>query len=64
MKIRHEIAERGHGYYMRNKVSYICLDGIHGRAIYELTEKRQVYFDSCVKTAALWSQYIVPAYAV
>ena len=35
MNIRGEIAERGRGYYLQNKVRYISVDGIHGRAIVE-----------------------------
>ena len=45
MKIGHEIAERGHEYYVRNKVSYICLDGIHGKAIVEGSEPYEIEFD-------------------
>ena len=45
MKIGHEIAERDHEYYVRNKVSYICLHGIHGRAIVEGPEPYEIEFD-------------------
>ena len=45
MEIRDEIAERGHDYYVRNKVSYICLDGIHGKAIVEGSEPYELEFD-------------------
>lgn len=45
MNVRHEIAERGHEYYINNKVSYICLDGIHGRAIVEGSKPYELEFD-------------------
>lgn len=35
MKLAHEIAERGHDYYVHNQVCYLCLDGARGRAIVE-----------------------------
>ena len=35
MKITHEIAERGKEYYLHNRVKYISIDGIQGRAIVE-----------------------------
>lgn len=45
MKISHEIAERGHDYYMESRVRYICLDGIKGRAIVEGTQIYELEFE-------------------
>ena len=45
MKIGHDIAERGHGYYTENRVRYICLDGTKGRAIVEGTQPYELEFD-------------------
>ena len=45
MKIRQEIAERGHDYYRNNKVAYLCLDGIHGKAIVTGSEPYEIEFD-------------------
>ena len=47
MKISDSIAERGHNYYMENRVRYICLDGTHGYAIVEGSESYTVEFDYC-----------------
>lgn len=38
MHIGSEIAERGHDYYLQNKVRYLCIDGTRGRAIVEGTK--------------------------
>lgn len=38
------VAERGHDYYMENKVRYLCLDGIHGLAVVEGSEAYVVEF--------------------
>lgn len=43
-KISHDIAERGHEYYMENRVRYICLNGTKGYAIVEGTEGYEVEF--------------------
>lgn len=45
MKISQAIADRGQGYYLENRVSYICVDGTHGRAIVEGSENYEVEFD-------------------
>ncbi len=45
MKISHEIAERGHEYYMENRVRYISIDGYKGYAIVEGTENYEVEFE-------------------
>ena len=39
------VGERGHDYYMSNKVVYICLDGEHGRAIVEGSEPYELEFE-------------------
>ena len=45
MKISSAIAERGHEYYMENKVRYICLDGTRGYAVVEGSEAYEVEFE-------------------
>lgn len=45
MKITKAIAERGHDYYLENRVRYICLDHSKGLAIVEGTENYLVEFD-------------------
>lgn len=45
MNINSTIAERGHNYYMENRVRYICLNGTHGYAIVEGTESYTVEFE-------------------
>ncbi len=45
MKISSEIAERGHDYYIQNKVSYISLDGYKGKAIVEGTRAYELEFE-------------------
>ena len=45
MKISHEIAERGHDYYMENRVRYISIDGVNVYAIVEGTEAYEVEFE-------------------
>jgi len=47
MKISGSVAERGHDYFVENKVSYICLDGAHGRAIVEGSQAYELEFDYC-----------------
>lgn len=39
------IAERGHNYYLENRVRYLCVDGTHGYAIVEGTEPYEVEFE-------------------
>ena len=43
-KISHEVADRGHEYYMENRVRYISIDGNKGYAIVEGTEGYEVEF--------------------
>jgi len=45
MDIRPEIAERGLNYYQENRVSYLSLDGIHGKAIVEGTQPYVLEFE-------------------
>ena len=45
MKVTAAIAERGHDYYMENKVVYISVDGTRGYAIVEGSEPYQVEFE-------------------
>lgn len=45
MDVSPAIAERGHTYYMENKVRYLCLDGGKGYAIVEGTEAYEVEFE-------------------
>ena len=47
MNISAIIAERGHDYYMENRVRYICLDGTRGYAIVEGSEAYSVEFEYC-----------------
>ena len=44
MHIGSEIAERGHDYYLQNKVRYLYIDGNRGRAIVEGTKAYVVEF--------------------
>ena len=45
MNVSSSVAERGHDYYMNNKVCYICLDGNRGYAIVEGSEAYEVEFE-------------------
>ena len=45
MKVSTAIAERGHEYYMENKVRYICIDVTKGYAIVEGSEAYEVEFE-------------------
>ena len=45
MKVTAAIAQRGRGYYMENKVRYLCLDGAQGYAIVEGTSGYEVEFE-------------------
>ena len=45
MNVTAAIAERGHDYYMENKVRYLCLDGAKGLAIVEGSESYMVEFE-------------------
>lgn len=44
MDISHDIAERGNEYYMENKVLYISVDGMQGKAIVSGSENYIVEF--------------------
>lgn len=44
MNVSEAVAERGHGYYLENRVRYLCVDGTHGRAIVEGGEAYEVEF--------------------
>lgn len=44
MNISSAIAERGHEYYLENRVSYLCLDGTKGFAIVEGSNSYSVEF--------------------
>lgn len=45
MKVSAAIAERGHDYYMENKVRYISIDGTKGYAIVEGSDAYEVEFE-------------------
>lgn len=45
MKIAGDVADRGHDYYMENKVSFIEIDGTQGRAIVEGSKNYEIEFD-------------------
>ncbi len=45
LKISTYTAERGRDYYAQGRVAYLCLDGTHGRAIVDGSEKYEVEFD-------------------
>ena len=45
MKIPHYIADRGHDYYIENRVCYIEIDATRGHAIVEGSENYEIEFD-------------------
>lgn len=45
MHVSAAIAERGHDYYLENKVKYICIDGSKGYAIVEGRDNYEVEFN-------------------
>ncbi len=45
MNISPSIADRGHNYYLENRVSYLYIDGTHGRGIVEGSENYEIEFD-------------------
>ena len=45
MHVSNAIAERGHNYYMENRVRYLCLNGAKGYAIVEGTQPYTVEFE-------------------
>jgi hypothetical protein len=44
MNVSAEVAERGHSYYVDNKVRYICIDGTTGYALVEGSKSYEVEF--------------------
>ena len=53
MKISHDVAERGHDYYMESRVRYICLNGTKGRAIVEGSQIYELEFDC--RNGEIWN---------
>lgn len=45
MKIGGAVAERGHDYFVQNKVCYICLNETHGHALVEGTQPYELEFE-------------------
>ena len=45
LSVRPEIVERGHTYFMQNRVRYLCLDGTKGYALVEGTTAYDVEFE-------------------
>ena len=45
MGVSHAVGERGHDYYISNKVVYLCLDGQYGKAIVEGSEPYELEFE-------------------
>lgn len=45
MNVKADVAQRGHDYYMENKVRYVCIDGTHGYAIVEGGKPYEVEFE-------------------
>lgn len=45
MKISHDVADRGHDYYIENRVSFVEIDGTCGHAIVEGSENYEIEFD-------------------
>ena len=45
MKISHEAADRGHDYYIENRVGFVEIDGTRGHAIVEGSESYEIEFD-------------------
>lgn len=45
MNVSAVIADRGHEYYIENRVRYICIDGAHGYAIVEGSDAYEVEFE-------------------
>lgn len=45
MNISLDTADRGHDYYIENRVSYVCIDGMCGYAIVEGSENYEIEFD-------------------
>lgn len=52
-------------FMVKLKLTYTLGDQIKvKRVVYEFTEERQAYYQRCAETAAVWNQYVIPAYAV
>ena len=47
MNVSSSVAQRGHDYYVENKVRYISVDGTHGYAIVEGSEAYEVEVEYC-----------------
>ena len=47
MKISPDAADRGHNYYIENKVGFVEIDGTYGHAIVEGSENYEIEFDYC-----------------
>lgn len=47
MNVSSSVAQRGHDYYVENKVRYISVNGTHGYAIVEGSEAYEVEFEYC-----------------
>ena len=45
MKISHDAADRGHDYYIENRVGFVEVDGTRGHAIVEGSENYEIEFD-------------------
>lgn len=45
MNVPPKIAERGHDYYLQNRVAYLCLNGTRGRAIVEGSVPYELEFE-------------------
>ena len=45
MKISHDAADRGHDYYIENRVGFVEIDGTRGHAIVEGSENYEIEFD-------------------
>ena len=45
MNILHDVADRGHNYFIQNRVAYIEIDGTRGRAIVEGSDNYEIEFN-------------------
>ena len=46
-QISHDAADRGHDYYIENRVGFVEVDGTRGHAIVEGSENYEIEFDYC-----------------
>lgn len=44
LRVNGPVAERGHEYYLENRVRYLCLDGTHGYAVVEGSKPYELEF--------------------